>query len=131
MLLVRTVVRDAWGAPAGGRDPGETVLECAVRETWEETGLRIDPALLTPCGYERVTLDGGASGRWPNRRNYVACFTTVLDEVTPPVAPRGPDVDAAEWVRWPEAERRCSGEFWWPLFAHVHARPVGATGPAH
>ena len=117
LLLVRTVARDAWGAPAGGREPGESVLECATRETWEESGLRLDPAMLTPCGYERVTLDEGPTGRWPNSRNYVACFMTVLDDVMPPVAPQGEDVDAAEWVRWPEVERRCSGEFWWPLLA--------------
>jgi hypothetical protein len=30
------------------------------------------------------------------------------------------DVDAAEWVQRPEVERRCGGEFWWPLFTHVH-----------
>ena len=35
LLLVHTVARDAWGAPAGGREPGETVLECATRETLE------------------------------------------------------------------------------------------------
>ncbi len=127
LLLVRTVTRDAWGAPAGGREPGETVLECATRETWEEAGLRIDPATLRPCGYERVTLDEGPSGRWPNRRNYVACFATVLEDVTPPVAPRAVDVDAAEWVHWPEVERRCSGEFWWPLLASLI---TGADGPA-
>jgi 8-oxo-dGTP pyrophosphatase MutT (NUDIX family) len=120
LLLVRTVVRDAWGAPAGVREPGETVLECAGRETWEEAGLRIDLQALRPCGYERVTFDAGATGRWPHRRNYVACFATVLQEVSPPVAPGSPDVDAAEWVQWPEAQRRCSGEFWWPLFAHIH-----------
>jgi len=121
MLLVRTVARDAWGSPAGGREPGETVLECAIRETWEESGLRLDPAALRPCGYERVTLDEGPNGHWPNQRNYIACFTTVLDEVRPAVEPRGVDVDAAEWVDWPEVERRCGGEFWWPLFAHVHS----------
>jgi len=120
LLLVRTVSRDAWGAPGGGREPGETVLECATRETWEESGLEIDPAGLSPCGYERVTLDNGPSGRWPNRRNYVACFTTVLDDVRPSVAPRGEDVDAAEWVHRSEVARRCNNEFWWPLFAHVH-----------
>jgi 8-oxo-dGTP pyrophosphatase MutT (NUDIX family) len=119
ILLVRTVSRDAWGAPAGGREPGETVLECATRETWEESGLRIDPATLTPCGYERVTFDEGPTGRWPNRRNYVACFATVIEDVTPQVVPRHEDVDAAEWVHWPEVERRCSGEFWWPLLASL------------
>ena len=126
MLLVRTVARDAWGAPAGGREPGETVLECATRETWEESGLRIDPASLTPCGYERVTLDDGPSGRWPNQRNYIACFAATLDEVRPVIAPHDVDVNAAEWVDWPEVERRCSGEFWWPLmaslFAHHHPK---------
>jgi 8-oxo-dGTP pyrophosphatase MutT (NUDIX family) len=133
-LLVRTVARDAWGAPAGGREPGESVLECATRETWEESGLRIDPAALAPCGYERVTFDEVPTGRWPNRRNYVACFATVLKEVTPPVAPRHRDVDAAEWVHWPEVERRCSGEFWWPLLASLSASSTSpilrADGPA-
>ena len=135
LLLVRTVSRHAWGAPAGAREPGETVLECATRETWEESGLRIDPAALRPCGYERVTFDEGPTGRWPNRRNYVACFATVLEDVTPPVAPRDGDVDAAEWVHWPEVERRCSGEFWWPLLESLLASSTGlsisgADGPA-
>jgi 8-oxo-dGTP pyrophosphatase MutT (NUDIX family) len=120
LLLVRTVARDSWGAPAGGREPGESVLECATRETWEESGLRLDPAALSLCGYERLTLDAGPAGRWPNRRNYIACFTTALAEVRPPIAPLTVDVDAAEWVPRPEVERRCRGEFWWPLFAHVH-----------
>jgi len=120
LLLVRTVVRAAWGAPAGGRLPAETVLECATRETWEESGLCIDPATLKPCGYERVTFDAESTGRWPNRRNYVACFATVLQVGRPPVAPRCGNVDAAEWVSWLEAERRCRAEFWWPLFVHVY-----------
>lgn len=126
-LLVRTVARDAWGAPAGGREPGETVLGCATRETLEESGLRLDPAGLRPCGYERVTFEAGPSGRWPHRRNYVACFATVLAQVSPPVTPDGVDVDGAEWVRWPEVEHRCSSEFWWPLFAHVHAPRPGTS----
>jgi hypothetical protein len=33
-------------------------------------------------------------------------------------------VDAAEWVDWPEVERRCSAEFWWPLLASVFAHEL-------
>ncbi|MDQ1536184.1 MAG: hypothetical protein QOE58_577 [Actinomycetota bacterium] len=120
LLLVRSVARDSWAAPAGGREPDETVLECAARETLEETGLRIDPESLRPCGYERVTFDAGATGRWPHRRNYVACFTSTLEELKPQVASREVDVDAVEWVSWSEAEQRCGHEFWWPLLARVH-----------
>jgi len=115
-LLVRSVVRDAWGAPAGGREPGETVAQGAVREVWEESGLRIDAAGLRPVGYERVTVDGDASAhRWPHRRNYVACFAYRLQDVAPAVAPRLDDVDAAEWAPFAVVRERCSREFWWPL----------------
>jgi 8-oxo-dGTP pyrophosphatase MutT (NUDIX family) len=106
------------------------VLECATRETWEESGLRIDPARLTPCGYERVTFDAGSTGRWPNRRNYVACFGTVLTDVRPPVAPRVADVDAADWVSWAEAEQRCNREFWWPLLVHLRGAHVRDHHPS-
>ena len=125
LLLVHTVARDAWGAPAGGREPAESVLKCATRETWEETGLRLDPAALRPCGYERVRFDEGPVGRWPWRLNYVAAFAVLLGEVAPPVASRDADVDAAEWVCRSEAHRRCREEFWWPLFAHVHGYGPG------
>lgn len=124
LLLVHSVVRDAWGAPAGGREPGESVVQTAVREVREETGLRLDPGRLHACGYERLTFDGEPPpGRWPHRRNYVACFTYALLEVDPAVAPWLEDVDLAQWVDREEAARRCRQEFWWPLMDHAVPGP--------
>lgn len=36
-----------WDLPGGGIEPGETPLGCALRETWEEVSLRVDPAWVT------------------------------------------------------------------------------------
>ena len=35
-----------WDLPGGGAEPGETPVECALRELREETGLVLDPARL-------------------------------------------------------------------------------------
>ncbi|HET7304779.1 MAG TPA: DUF4031 domain-containing protein [Segeticoccus sp.] len=120
LLLVRSVVRGTWGAPAGGRELGESPAECAVREAWEETGLRLDPSTLRPCGYERVSLDPVAHPQarprlWPHRKNHIACFRADLGGAGPDVAPRLDDVDAAGWFVLAEARRRCRQEPWWPL----------------
>lgn len=50
-----------WITPGGGLDPGETYESAAVRELFEETGLRLDPSDLTGPVFERDTeteIDG-------------------------------------------------------------------------
>lgn len=37
-----------WGLPGGKVDPDETNLDAIVRETFEEIGVRLNPALLIP-----------------------------------------------------------------------------------
>lgn len=47
-----------WGVPAGKIEAGESPAEAAVREAREETGLRIDPALLQTIGCLYVRKPG-------------------------------------------------------------------------
>ncbi|MFB6176508.1 MAG: NUDIX hydrolase [Halobaculum sp.] len=43
VLLVRDGDAEAWYAPGGTLQPGESLRECVVREVREETGIEIDP----------------------------------------------------------------------------------------
>ena len=40
-----------WGCPKGSVDDEETDKECAIRETWEETGIKIDINNLSDTSY--------------------------------------------------------------------------------
>lgn len=56
-LLLRHPKR--WDLPKGRLDPGETDLQCAMRELWEETGItkddiRIDPDFRYTTNYSLI-----------------------------------------------------------------------------
>ncbi|HSO64214.1 MAG TPA: NUDIX domain-containing protein [Ornithinibacter sp.] len=47
-----------WVTPGGGVDPGESDLEAAVRELWEETGLVVDAGALVGPMLTRLVVHG-------------------------------------------------------------------------
>ncbi|MET7393526.1 NUDIX domain-containing protein [Dactylosporangium sp. NPDC005572] len=42
VLLIRRTDNDNWALPGGAMDPGESMTDCAVRETLEETGIQVE-----------------------------------------------------------------------------------------
>ena len=43
ILLIKCAVGEGWGTPGGSVEPDEQPADAVVRETWEETGLLIEP----------------------------------------------------------------------------------------
>ncbi len=50
LLLCHVTGQSHWDLPKGGIEASETPLDAALRETYEETGLRLDPAGLLDLG---------------------------------------------------------------------------------
>jgi len=60
ILLVKAAYRWRWGMPGGLMDVGEAPADAAVRETYEETGLKIellgDPLVIVETTMQRVNF---------------------------------------------------------------------------
>lgn len=80
--------------PGGHLDVKESPLECAVRETLEETGIDVNPHDLT---FVRM-LD--KPGRDPRGRYISYLYTGVLEGAVDLSDPKGSD--DAEWAGWME-----------------------------
>lgn len=114
ILLVRNTSRAGWAAPGGKRDPGESVRSTAVREVREEVGLDLDPVVLVPVGYERITIEA-AHVRAPwDEVNHLAVFGAHLAEPAA-ITPDPSEIAEAEWMSWGEAARRAGDAVFWPL----------------
>ena len=63
VLLIRRGDGRGWSLPGGIMEPGERIVDCLVREAWEETGLEVEPirlvGLYTDPAFMHVTFPNG------------------------------------------------------------------------
>jgi 8-oxo-dGTP pyrophosphatase MutT (NUDIX family) len=90
-----------WITPGGGVDPGEDFDDAALRETWEETGLRLEdvpaPFLIDDFDPDQ-RWHAYDTGRWAWYALRVTGFEPTSDGWT-----EEERVDVAEW-RWMSAD---------------------------
>lgn len=110
-----------WNQPAGHVEPGEGILEAAVREVWEETGLP----------FQAEALVGVYQVRAANGRDYARiCLSGTVPDLPP--APRDPAILGCAWLAPAEAaERPRSGAVMACLEDHLRGRrlPLEAVAP--
>lgn len=76
LLVARSHGSDAFYAPGGKVEPGETQVAALVREMHEELGVEIDPLTVSPL----TVVTAPAHGRYAGRTVRLACFTASTAE---------------------------------------------------
>lgn len=109
--------RREWGLPGGWREPGETVLECVLREVREETGLVLSGADLAPWGQER--FEPQTPGRWPATGGAMQLYRARIDAAAPVLTATEDDAVDPQWMSLADFRRRSGERFWWPLIEDV------------
>ncbi len=92
LLVARTRGSDAFYAPGGKVEPGETQVAALVREMREELGVELDPLTVAPL----TVVTAPAHGRFAGRTVRLACFSASLAAGSPEPTPSG---EIAE-LRW-------------------------------
>lgn len=106
VVLSRLTKKPLWEFPKGGVDPGESLLQTALRELHEETGLGEDVLSVVP-GFERVEDYRFTSGRTAERTlihkevtYYLAVSTSTAIELS------SDELSEYAWLEMAEAARR-------------------------
>jgi 8-oxo-dGTP pyrophosphatase MutT (NUDIX family) len=108
LLLCHATGAAHWDIPKGVGEPGETPREAALRETFEETGLRLEPQRLLDLGRlaYRPGKDLHLFAAWSERIDpgTLVCSSQFVDR-------RGslvPEADAFEWTPFERVPQRCA-----------------------
>lgn len=92
ILVVHRPRYDDWSLPKGKEDPGETSVEAALREVWEETGVR--GRILAPLDEVTYRLTDG--------RDKVVSYFAMTPTSSIPFEPNE-EVDTVRWISPAEA----------------------------
>jgi 8-oxo-dGTP pyrophosphatase MutT (NUDIX family) len=102
-----------WFTTGGGMDAGEAAADAAVRETFEETGLRLSPEDLTgPVWHEVVEFSFDGLSYRQSQEFFVARVHEWEVDTTGFVDAEVRSVDAHRW--WAEEEIRSATETVYP-----------------
>ena len=105
LLLTRLSSRQTWTLPGGGIEHGETPVQAAVREVYEETGLALRPGGLLDV--DSIHFTGQApDGRWEDYHGIRVVYAgSVPGGSTPRVVEVDGSTEQAAWVSRSELAR--------------------------
>ena len=95
-LLMRHPTR--WDLPKGHLDPGETEVECALRELWEETGIPADAIALEP--EFRFTHRYSVRSARPGAESWRENLVIFLGRLQRDVDLKLTEHEGCEWFAW-------------------------------
>lgn len=106
IVLVRPAGKDTWVLPKGHLEPGEGVIEAALREATEESGLEVEAGdLLGEISYIYSWRD--RPGETPIRISKRVHFYLMQPRGGDPSLHDG-EIDEVQWIPLDEALRRAS-----------------------
>jgi 8-oxo-dGTP pyrophosphatase MutT (NUDIX family) len=134
ILLVHATGSRYWDVPKGLAEPGETPLAAALRETWEETGIRLDESGWVDLGRHRYR-PGKDLHLFARRVSTTQIRISDCAGTSRFVHARSgkslPEVDAFGWFKLDQLQERCAKSLSTLLVTKgLAAKALAALGPA-
>ena len=111
LLVAHVTGTRKWDIPKGGAEPGESAIEAAVRETFEETGIVLQPSELTDLGRHAYLPKKDLHlfrARLEAARCDVSAYACTSFFPHHRTGHPTPEVDAFRWVDPSELDNLCS-----------------------
>ena len=101
ILLVHNQLSDEWQLPGGGREEGESIKQCAVREVLEESNVVISPNKLKHLYYQYVStkqFDELTQKTWYEKQSAQIRFIIKAETINEFIEDPDGDIDKVMWI---------------------------------